>query len=248
MKALRMRSHNLTAQAHHVAWLAADWVFPPVCAICGSPGFRLCPQCRANIKPINHPTACPRCDLPGYAVRPCPDCAKNPLQLDGLRAFAPYEEAIKAAIHSYKFKRNLGLAEQFAEWLYLTIKETQWQFDWITAVPLGQQRSHDRGYNQSAYLARLLAWKCDRPYFSDLSERSRETRSQASLTAEERLTNVSDAFCPGNRSCAGRSVLIIDDIATTGATLNACAAALYQNGAEKVYGLTLARAVHYTQS
>ncbi len=233
---------------HHWAWIAADWVFPPTCAACGQAGYRLCPDCQRLFQPIDHAQACPKCDLPGYAHRPCPDCSKNPTILSGLRAYGIYEGMLREAIQAYKFKRDLGLGEIFVEFLASTLQASAWPVEVITAVPLGAKRARERGYNQAAYLAQLLAWRVKLPWAPQLTVRSRETQSQATLNADARLQNVKNAFIAGETTCRQQNVLLVDDIATTGATLNACAAALLENGAKNVYALTLARAAQIDQS
>jgi ComF family protein len=119
----------------------------------------------------------------------------------------------------------------------------KWEIDLITPVPLGLARLAERGYNQSSLLARPLSLALHVPYRPQILSRVRETRSQVGLTAAERRENVSGAFVARSNGIMGRNVLLVDDVTTSGSTLDACAEALFTAGARQVYGLTLARAV-----
>lgn len=154
-----------------------------------------------------------------------------------------YQGALREAIHALKYQKDIAMGEPLAEHLIEVFTETGWHIDLITAVPLGQARLSDRGYNQSALLARPLALHQRKPFVPKALERIRETHAQVGLSARERHVNLSGAFRARNSLVAGKSVLVIDDVTTTGATLHACALALNEAGAASVYGLTLARAV-----
>jgi ComF family protein len=118
----------------------------------------------------------------------------------------------------------------------------KWEIDLVTPVPLGLARLAERGYNQSSLLARPLSLAMNIPYRPQILTRARETRPQVGLTAAERWVNVSGAFLAQTYGVTGRNVLVIDDVTTTGSTLEACAQALFTAGARQVYGLTFARA------
>jgi ComF family protein len=130
-----------------------------------------------------------------------------------------------------------------AQNLLACLQTLGWQTDLITNVPLGKSRLKERGYNQVTVIARPLAMAMNLPLATQAIVRERETRSQVGLSAQERLTNVAGAFRALPNIVSGKSVLLVDDVATTGATLNACAAALRTAGAVRVYALTLARAL-----
>ena len=230
--------------ANHWVWIALDWIYPPFCACCQLPGTRLCSNCIQKFQPINHETACPVCDLPGFSKFTCPDCAKNPPAFTALRSYGQYQDTLRTAIHKLKFERDLGLGEVLADLLEIAFNSTQWNIDAVTAVPLGAQRLKERDYNQARIIGELFASKMGIPFFSDFLVRSQETTSQVELTAAERRVNVHGAFSPGKRPCSGKNILVVDDIATTGSTLSACANELINHGAGNVYALTLARAVH----
>jgi ComF family protein len=118
-----------------------------------------------------------------------------------------------------------------------------WTVDLVLPIPLGRKRMHERGYNQADLLARPFALATGLSYSSRSVWRERETASQVGLGAAQRLENVAGAFKADPKQVSGRRVLMIDDVATTGATISACASALLAAGALDVWGLTLARAV-----
>jgi ComF family protein len=117
-----------------------------------------------------------------------------------------------------------------------------WQVDLVVPVPLGVARLRERGYNQASLIARPLALGCGLPYSSQVLMRTRETRSQVGLSVYERRENVRGAFVAQPERVARRSVLVVDDVATTSATLDACATALLTAGCSQVFGITVSRA------
>ncbi len=231
-------------QINHMAWAVLDFIYPPRCGGCGKPGTRWCAECRSTLRPVPHQRACPTCDLPLEPGQPCPDCSRHGPEFDMLRSVYIYEGVLRKAIHRLKFQNDLGLAETFSADLVDEFQFLGWPIDLITAVPLSKRRKKERGYNQSGLLARNLAWAVKIPYRPALVTRNRETVSQVGLEAPQRLDNVSGAFTAQKENCSGQNILVIDDIATTGATLSACALALREAGACKIFALTLARAVH----
>jgi ComF family protein len=158
-----------------------------------------------------------------------------------LRSWAIYGGNLRNALHRLKYKHDIALGDLFARALVECYLELGWQADLIAPVPLGLARLNERGYNQAALLARPLALALALPYRPNAVKRVRETHSQVNLSTQERLANVHDAFGAQRNLVAGRAVLMVDDIATTGATLNSCASALVAAGARNVYALTVAR-------
>lgn len=148
------------------------------------------------------------------------------------------------AIHRMKYQHDVGLGEVLARPLTALLRKLDWEFDVVLPVPLGVARLRERGYNQAALLARPIALELGVRYLPRALDRVKETRSQVGLNYSQRRKNVQDAFRAQSGKVTGKGVLVIDDVTTSGSTLEACAAALRSAGAGRVYGLTLARADH----
>jgi len=160
-----------------------------------------------------------------------------------LRSHTVYSGAIREAIHRLKYGHDISLGEALAKPMITSLRKLNWSLDIITSVPLGLVRFEERGYNQATLLARPIALSMSLPFAAHLLSRTRETRTQVGLTVTERQENMVDAFRANKRSVRGKNILVVDDVATSGATLNACAKALLDGGALAVYGFSLARAV-----
>jgi ComF family protein len=150
---------------------------------------------------------------------------------------------VRSALHQLKYRRDIALGERLAEPLSALYQAQGWSIDLVTPVPLGIARLKERGYNQAALIARPFSLANDLRYDPHALKRTRETRSQVGLSVAERKINVKDAFMARSEVVAGKNVLLIDDVATSSATLDACSAALCMAGAAQVYCLTLARAL-----
>ncbi|MFN2195941.1 MAG: ComF family protein [Anaerolineales bacterium] len=149
---------------------------------------------------------------------------------------------MRKAIHRFKYQRDIGLGMIFAEFLYALCQAQTWNIEMVVPVPLSKARIKQRGYNQAAMIAYPLALALGRPYCNKALFRIRETRSQVGLSIQERFLNVENAFAASKPAITGKSILLIDDVTTTGSTLHACASALFSQEAKRVYCLTLARA------
>lgn len=224
-------------------WKLVDWLYPPQCAGCGKFGYRWCDDCQNKVLEIHQPY-CLKCGSPTKGEKICASCATIEPVYDAIRAYALYEEPLRAALHRLKYHRDIALADIFAMHLIKLFNQMAWEVDWITAVPLGVVRLKERGYNQASLLAYPLSLATRVPYHSKLLKRVRETASQVKLSVQERQANVAGAFSANSDLVAGKNVLVIDDVTTTGSTLNACAQALKTAGANHIYGLTLARTIH----
>jgi ComF family protein len=202
-------------------WSDAVRVEPPFCDCCGDPVAGT----------IDH----------GYI---CFACAAETPSFDGARSAARYDGVVGEALRLLKYEKALWMAPDMAELLQncMMAEFPHCEFDLVVPVPLHHVRRRDRGYNQSAVLARELGRRigCKSP--SSLLRRIRPTTTQTHLTASQRLSNVKNAFqCRKERRLIGRRVLLVDDVMTTGATVNACAKALKQGGAVSVHVVTVAR-------
>jgi ComF family protein len=160
-----------------------------------------------------------------------------------MRSWLIFEGPIRHAIHKLKYYRNMALGDALSKHLAEYVGTLGWPVDLVVPVPLGKKRIKERGYNQVGLVAMPLAEVNHWRYAPRAVVRSRETRSQVGLTVAERKENVSGAFLGETGIVSGAKILLVDDVATTGATLSSCAAALMDAGARSVYALTLARAL-----
>jgi len=144
-----------------------------------------------------------------------------------------------------KYRRNIGLGEAFAIHMTDFIKSLGWSVDILIPVPLGRKRLKERGYNQVALVARPLAYAVGLDYGPSALWKQRETRSQVGLSVSQRRENVSGAYQADPRIVGRKSVVVMDDVATTGSTILACADALLSAGAKEVYAITIARALSH---
>lgn len=232
----------MRSRIHTLGWNALDLLFPPRCAGCDKWGERYCASCQKQTKLINS-SICQVCGepYPGTFRFVCQRCQKAELFYTNLRSWAYFEGPIQRAIHKLKYKKDLGLGEKLAQPLVNLMLTNHWKIDLITAVPLDAARQRVRGYNQSLCLARPLAWKTGLPIVASIIKRIKKTKSQVGLSLEDRKINVAGAFKAEQKLVYGKSILIIDDVVTTGSTINSCAEALMKADALRVYGLTLAR-------
>jgi ComF family protein len=145
-------------------------------------------------------------------------------------------------LHHLKYRRDLGLGEALALPLADFVSTLGWHVDMVVPVPLGQSRQRERGYNQADLIAWPLSLLLGAAYDPGMLYRARETQSQVTLSFEKRRQNVDGAFRT-SRVVGNRKVMVLDDVATTGSTLSACAQALQESGVQHVYALTVARAV-----
>lgn len=222
---------------------ALNLLFPFRCLGCGKEGELICPSCQRKLPRIN-PPICPRCGRPQPSGIICPACYSQRHEIDGIRSPFRFEAVIRQAIHQFKYHNLRAIAEPLAVLLgdYLTAKPIPGEV--LVPVPLHHRRLRERGYNQSELLARELGKLIGLPVAANCLARERHTPPQARTTSvSERQSNVSHAFTCHDQRCKDKKVLLIDDVATSGATLEACAAALKAAGASSVWGLTLAREV-----
>jgi ComF family protein len=230
-----------------VATLAEQWrgqlldlLFPSRCVNCHRVGESLCSSCLSSVRLLS-PPYCPRCSRPlSYQSELCLQCRTFPLHVTEIHAAAYHEGALREAIHAFKYRRRIDLAAPLAILLQQHLLRAALQVDLITAVPLHPRRQCERGYNQAELLAKELARKVGLPYLDGL-KRLRATKDQIGLDLAARHENMRAAFSADRANFRGRRVLIVDDVCTTGATLDACAVALESQGTRRTYGLTVAR-------
>jgi len=172
----------------------------------------------------------------------CARCRTSPLQIERIRSVAYFEGVLRKAMHSFKYRRRAVLAEPPGDLMAAYWRQHPMIVDVVVPVPLHAARLRQRGYNQAALLARHMARRVGLGVDEVTLVRQRATASQVELDAKQRRENVRDAFACSGDGLAGKQVLLIDDVCTTGATLEACAVALGEGGARGVQALTLARA------
>jgi len=142
-----------------------------------------------------------------------------------------------------KYRHNIGLGESIAAQMSDFVRSLNWPVEIMIPVPLGKKRLKERGYNQVGLVARPLAYRLRVRYEPGAIWKARETRSQVGLTVSQRHKNVQDAYQADPTIVTGKSILIMDDVATTGSTISACTEALLSAGAGNIYVLTIARAL-----
>ena len=221
-----------------------DLLFPKRCVGCDVEGAFLCSECSDDL-PLLEPPYCFICSQPGdLTMRLCRRCWERPLQIDGIRSPCRFEGAIRNAVHSLKYRNLRAMAPVLASLLADFVVSQSIEADLLIPAPLHPKRERSRGYNQSLLLARETGMLLNMEISNDALRRVQNNPSQASVSNEdERWANVANAFQASPDLVGGKRVIILDDVCTTGATLEACSLALKAAGALSVHGLTLAREV-----
>jgi ComF family protein len=226
-------------------------VLAPACAACDelldhpSEG-PVCARCWASILPLT-PPLCDGCGDPlptwrsiSVPLARCARCRRTTRAVDRTRAIGPYDGALRAIVHALKYEGRRSLARPLGRLMRRRGADILDGTACVVPVPLHSSRRRERGFNQALDLARQL----DRPVVAALT-RARATATQTGLPAARRHRNVRDAFAVtrAGASLAGATVVLVDDVSTTGATLEACARALKQAGVAEIRALTAARVV-----
>ncbi len=200
----------------------------------------VCGSCEELIPWIGR-ECCPRCARVSQLGRLCGRCRNNPGALDGLRAACTLEGLVRRALHDLKYRQARFLAELAAGLLVQTLVARPLRVELLIPVPLSAARRRERGYNQSELIARHLSEQLGVPLLADALERLRDTPPQVGRSAAERRANVSGAFAVRRAGeINGKRVALIDDVATTGSTLAACAEPLKAAGVSRAFGLVVA--------
>lgn len=222
----------------------AALVFPASCFGCNADDSWLCPDCRHALTLTETPE-CPYCRQPSSDGRRCQSCTNAGL-LKGLVVAASYDKAWKSIIHQYKFSFVESAAQDIyraAEKPWRSVARGVLTDTVVTSVPLSRKRQLWRGFNQSAILGRLLAINLGLPY-GDLLQRYGKHLEQSRLTRADRLANAArQTFSLRKVEKVPQSVIIVDDVYTTGATMEACARALHTAGVKTIWGCVIARGV-----
>ena len=160
-----------------------------------------------------------------------------------MRSWAVFDSPVQNGLHTMKYRHNIGLGEALALQMVEFINSLQWSIDALIPVPLGKKRLKERGYNQVALVAEQLAYYSGIQFLPQALWKARETRSQVGLNVNQRHENVLHAYQADARGVRDRSVLLMDDVSTTGSTISSCTDALLLAGAREVYAITIARAL-----
>ena len=205
----------------------------------------VCPVCQHRWRHVRPPW-CARCGQPEPHFGPCRLCAEWPAGLQSVRSAVWLTEGAQDAVHALKYRSLPRIAGDLATAMRDLRPNPDGPPDGaLIPIPLAPQRFRRRGYNQSEVLARALAKEWRIPVLVDVLVRTRDTPTQTTLTPATRLANVAGAFAPGRGpgvSLSGRTLVLVDDVFTTGATLAEAARALEQAGARQIHGVTFARA------
>ena len=234
---------SVLPQVAKLRGMALNLLFPQWCVGCGQEGDPICYSC-CNSLPRVMPPLCPRCGRPQPNGILCSSCVSWSAEIDGIRSPFRFDGVMCQAIYQLKYRNLRALASPLAQLLNNYLITNPVPGEVLVPVPLHQRRLRERGYNQSTLLAKKLAKLTSLPAVSDCLIRQRHTPPQArTSTVDERQSNVADAFTCCDHRLRDKQVLLIDDVATSGATLDACAAALKAAGATSVWGLVLAREI-----
>ena len=222
-----------------LARAALDLVFPIHCAGCGREGSIICKQCAVELERLM-PPYCRVCADPGVNGL-CRWCNQSPTGFESLRSPFVFKGPIREAIHRLKYKGERASAERLAGLMAGYLKHNPVAVDALIPAPLHPRRLRNRGYNQSALLAREVGICLQLPVKENLLVRIKDPRPQVETqTRDERRDNVAGNFV-SHGDVTGLAVLLLDDVATTGSTLSECAWALKAAGVVRVHALTLAR-------
>jgi ComF family protein len=221
-----------------------DSFFPRRCVGCGKIGAFICPECLKKL-PRLLPPLCPNCGKPQASGIVCPDCRRRQTEIDGISAPFRFDEVIRKAIYELKYRNLKAISPCLAELLADYLRSNPLDGNALTYVPLHPRRLRERGYNQSRLLAGELSRRIALPVIEDCLIRVKQAQPQVRAhDVQERQRNVADAFVCRDEKVNGKQLILIDDVCTSGATLESCAVALKSKGVASVWGLTLAREIY----
>jgi len=220
---------------------ALNLLLPPHCVVCARQGAWFCEACIQQIQPLPEPK-CSHCGRPLLQPGLCRRCRIERSYLLSIDSCSAHRQPLRKVIHEFKYGGMAVLSEPLAGLMALTWASRHLQCDRIIPVPLHPARVRERGYNQSTLLARALSRHLHIIVDEKTLVRVRNTPAQVGLSRQERRQNMDGAFCCSS-VLEGSAVLLVDDVCTTGATLEACARVLLDAGAASVRALTVARAL-----
>jgi|LSQX01.3.fsa_nt_gb competence protein ComFC len=226
---------------------ALDFIYPRIyCVCCGERLEKravhgICDNC-CEAMPFIHDPRCHVCGKPApEESETCPECRYHNHEYDRALAVFEYSATIRELIHRFKYNKEYTLSRTFGYFMTELLMECGWTADMIIPVPLHKNRLKSRGFNQSALLGDYLSQRINIPCEEDILIRSIDTKTQTGFHRQDRLKNLKNAFtviCP--EKVEGRNILLVDDVHTTGATVDSCSKELRRAGAGKIYVITAA--------
>jgi ComF family protein len=223
-----------------VAGAVVRAALPPVCAGCGVGGYWICPICDQRAQRLDLASVCQRCGRGQCVGSSCDRCAGWSDSLALCRSAYLFDDVVRETIHRLKYQGEYARSEWCGVEIARLVIELGWMPDLLVPVPLHRTRLRSRGYNQSARIAAIAATQLAQPW-GNVLVRMRATASQVGLDADDRRDNVAGAF-ESPHDLSDLSILLVDDVVTTGATLEACADACRIAGARTIAAVTLATA------
>lgn len=246
----RTTAGRWAAAGRAIARVGLHLVLPPTCLACAEPttdAGTLCPKCWREMRFITAP-CCARCGRPLGPLEGanglCADCVEHPPVFDRARAVFLYKGTGPGLIIAFKMNDRSYLAPRLAEWLHRAAAPLLADADLVAPVPMRRRRLFARRFNQSAILAQFVARRAGKAVAPDLLVCTRRTPPQVRLSGRERRRNLRGVFAVRRRrmaEVAGRRILLVDDVLTTGSTVSECARALRRAGAAAVDVATLAQ-------
>ena len=247
-----MAKKNLKILIKKAGKLSLDLIFPNRCPICNKINYEengICQECWKKVTMLRKP-ACEICFYPfqndEFEGTFCPSCIKKRPKYKKARSVFAYDNLIKNVIANFKYKDSTSNAKFFSDLMVKSCKDIIKDVDIIIPVPMHPKRLRKRKFNQASILAKGIAKKTTKKLIHEVLKRKVNTRPQVGLVAKERLKNVKGAFFINKRylkEIRGKNILLVDDVMTTGATLENCAKVLLENKVKNVYVSTIARTV-----
>ena len=221
-------------------------IYPRRCPICdevvGTYGKLICDDCKKRLRPVREPL-CKKCgkSLSKEEAEYCPDCSKKTHLYTRGRAALEYDTFMRKSIGRFKYQNRREYADFYVQELLCTCKSAilDWNPDAIIPIPLHRSRRRKRGFNQAELVARGIGKKLGISVYTDFLVRTKRTKPQKELTDRERRSNLKNAFQVRKNDVRLKRVILVDDIYTTGSTIDAAAGILLENGVENVYFLSI---------
>lgn len=223
-----------------------DLLFPRRCPVCDDivipKGRKICPECLKKLSFVTNPV-CKKCGKKVISndVEYCFDCVRHKRSFESGRALIHYDETAKASMVNIKYKNKREYLDFYGE--AMAVRYEKWILsmkpDVLVPVPVHPTRQRERGFNQAHILACRIGERAAIPVETGMLLRNKKTIPQKGLNPSQRLKNLEEAFVPGNVTSGVETVLLIDDIYTTGSTIEACTRALKRAGIKKIYFLTI---------